>query len=1445
VTNAAGSFPTARGLPLIARRERASVWKARREPFTMRGGTMAKRLRARLDPEDVLRGRVRPDAEALCALVRAVNPTGTDLPAAERARRYAIKTRLQSLLVLRFAGEVDVLPDAAGGDGIVLLRHRPTGATAGHAVLRELDDDARSWAQRQADLQAIGGASAPASGPRNARQREAALPRSGEHALLRVPAPHSGSAPPLARAAEAALREHDSQRGAEATLHDLLLAGQKAEEEYDYEIARAAFEEALRRFPEAAEPAVALLDLLVERLGADADALAAARSFGAAALAEPGVRRSLALAAARTGDRGRARSFLHHAGDTDAAAVLAALGRRALTTGDVELAARDLAEARARDPAHPELRSLDEAIERAAAASRRPAEERVVALASEGRFDEAEAAARHPAVLASTSAEVRKALRAIDEHRRRARAAELVASAERALASDEPEKAIALLRQAIADRAEGLAPRVEDLLARAESEGRERKGAAAVSATLHLLAAADRSDGLVAYVALPPEARARVREAAPAPELSRLDETGVTGAGARARAAVAAVLALSRAERLASSDPDAALDLIQQHARLLDGVRAARAAVQRADAARRARRRDEARRRFEKARDLLGPLLDDEPLGAPELPVGAVTEAHALLSEDAIAQLPEPEQAAARALRRRASDHLVRGKLASYLAKLVAKGEIAQARAVVETHLDAAEPGPLPLAPGSREQLRGSLERWIQRTFDVAVAGEDARDLEARGLARAMVTDAPVPMPDLWGVSCVEPRGALRLSNGGRCLVDVQARGTLVFLRVVDVAESPPLLRTTAVFQTPQPTRIQGALVSAEKVVCVDRFGAILAASLPDLRVLSWHPPMDPPPLTTRIPELSLPHIVQQAAVTADGRFVWTVEDPGDAARRLRVLDLQRSLIVHEEPVSPEPAAIEPVSRVPGVAMAVLAMARGIVELRRADGALVENGRFELSGLVCGLGPHPAGGVLVLLRDRAIGSCSAARLIAGAPLAPPSPIDDLSGGIVIDVATDMDAGRVFVLHEIGGARFLVALRAEDAALAPLYRAAVPHRSALLADATTPAPRLLVIGRGAFRVLPLGAAPPDLPPDPAPLPCVRVPPVRAIALSCHPHEGPRPEAVQRIAQALRQPHASFQREIACFLRRDDPDELYDAARAFELIDAVHEAEELDRRAFQRHPTHPLHRLQAARFHAAIGAWGKVRSALRGVDEARLDDASARHFAHLLGLALLDAGEHAEAHQVLLRGRSRPGPCELDELIAIAAPPGSPIDEPSRPVRELLDRVAAADARLSASDPAGALALLDDVLVWEACELQSMARLARAALSIDGRGPDFRLRSSSPSRRSRSCAPIGAAPAARSSFAAGGTRSSSASSSRIPWPGSASSAASRWAAPGSEHPRPSPMDFAMPEILSPRSDPWHEARPHPITCSPHSTRKRTWQLPNPPFSASSKNTSGTCT
>lgn len=102
------------------------------------------------DPEDVLAGRAHADARTLIRMIHAVNPTGRAVAPRHREQRYGLKSRLQSLLVREYADDLQVQRDPRN-EGLVTLRHNVLGDGC-HALIIELEDDARSWVQMQLDL---------------------------------------------------------------------------------------------------------------------------------------------------------------------------------------------------------------------------------------------------------------------------------------------------------------------------------------------------------------------------------------------------------------------------------------------------------------------------------------------------------------------------------------------------------------------------------------------------------------------------------------------------------------------------------------------------------------------------------------------------------------------------------------------------------------------------------------------------------------------------------------------------------------------------------------------------------------------------------------------------------------------------------------------------------------------------------------------------------------------------------------------------------------------------------------------------------------------------------------------------------------------------------------------------------------------------------------------
>lgn len=119
-----------------------------------------RRKRPRVAPgelERILAGESRPTLERLLELVRAVNPTRiTSADGEQRARGYALKARLQDLIIAWHAGELAVHPTRH--PGVVALRLVGRRGDACHAVVAELAPESRAWVAAALQARAPAGA---------------------------------------------------------------------------------------------------------------------------------------------------------------------------------------------------------------------------------------------------------------------------------------------------------------------------------------------------------------------------------------------------------------------------------------------------------------------------------------------------------------------------------------------------------------------------------------------------------------------------------------------------------------------------------------------------------------------------------------------------------------------------------------------------------------------------------------------------------------------------------------------------------------------------------------------------------------------------------------------------------------------------------------------------------------------------------------------------------------------------------------------------------------------------------------------------------------------------------------------------------------------------------------------------------------------------------------
>ncbi|MDC3958072.1 hypothetical protein [Polyangium jinanense] len=1242
-----------------------------------------KKRGASLDPEDVIAGRVRPEARELVALIRDVNPTGLGLDRRETARRYALKSRLQSVLVTHFRDGIEIRPEP-GEPGVVLLHHRPSGLDACHAVVAELDDDARSFVQRVIDT-----AASPA-----------------------IPAPEAPRKPTP--------RPHEGSRAGEA-VPDLLRAAEDALAEYDYELARTHLEEALARSGGDVDAARALLALLVGTLGADKEALDIEETLPAETLADVHVRLLLALAAARREDRARA---LHLLPATSAKAppariaeIFVALAKSALATENLAVAADDLARARAMDATHPELAGLAATLAKARAATRGPAEAEASRLFAEGDLPGAEERAREILAAHPESDVARRILRGVEEQKKRDEARRKLDDAHEALERGETVQAVALL-----EAAKGLglpeheAAPAERRIAAKLAEARAREDEARVAAIAELIAASALAEGLAAYAALPAAGRIRVKEHASAKVLAWMDAVAPPGEGAKVKPAVAAIVALHRAAELAERAPETAMELVDAHGRVLQGFGPAEDVRKRAQAAIAEERRRVATGRVEAARRVME--------------AGDAAHASKLLGEVQRKDLPEEEVAAFDRFHAEVQRIVERHTLAASIEQLRREGDALRALAVCE-ELAARVEGE---EAARIAALRGEIRAEVRRAFSVQVEVFEGEGVTAGPLA--IFHDARVFPRWKWETMLVRTRN----EREEAVLIVPSTRGPWVFVRVIDVATGA--LRTRVLLRTPRSLELLTFALRGHRLILAGRCGGVLEIDTDDWTVLAWWPNIlrndgaVVPTIEEGIFEDTLPELrIEEGTVSPDGRYLWLrTRSSRDMSNVIRVFDLQDSRLVREirehrfprvnihsvEGLSAPRVVVVEADNEKDTGRTTFYSPRGA-----PSGAPIPTALLSLTVVPCPDGESVVGVACAEYGPKDPQGALWGFVQGGAGGVGPFQLFDGVTGIYEGTGVgSASAGMWFVLFDMqGDGPLLFGLRHGQAGPSIVYRVRVPRSSILLATPGNHHAALLVVHEGRPTIVPLDAEPPKVPEGHTTgaffFPSLPVRSLYARRLLCHQPTGRHLAAAIAEERALRKEgKEGLKRRLAWAKSKAGPDELLAFEGGLYAIGEHATAGHVDELVCAKFPHHPRVRLSFARSLACVAEWRNALEQLDGIDPSQLsEEADVKHFHHLRGITLLMLGEPEAALVELDRSATyKEGTCEPEQLIPLCVPLSE--ERPWAPkqvlVRDYVRTLAAADEALARGDARAAQRVLDVPLVWEANEVQGFARLAETYL-----------------------------------------------------------------------------------------------------------------------------------
>ncbi len=1187
------------------------------------------------EARSLLRRRERPPLDRLVALIHEVNPTGRDLTPPEVHARYALKSSLQSLLVRHFHADLGVDPDPTA-EGFALLRHALLDLDACHARVASLDEDARTLVE-------------------------------GLLAERSVPSRDASRAVKRATAAPSAATSAEPNGDTPSSLVSL---GREALDAYDYDLARSLFDRALSRGGGLPETALALLDLLVDALASDAEALALVPRFGPAAMRSSEVLARLAIAAARTGDEERCVRWVRESPSPRCADALAVIVRSALGRGNLEDASRWLDALRERSPSHSEIASLDAGMRHARSVASEPEERAASEALARGHIDVAERIAREALSRSPDSESARRTLRQVAELRREREVDALRTTAREALEranTDALERCIgSLLELGIED------PALVDRLRELRAIGRAREENAHFAEAIRQYTAGDLRALLLRWHALSAPLRRRVREATGDVVFDWMDRCE-TPRGTDTRSAVDAVSSLrSVARSLPALAPREVLTALVPHEAVLRLVPLARTLAAEARASLRDTARSEAATRLHEARCSLdaGDLsaaraglrgIDREsldPILSPEL--RALTEGLDLLERvDAL---------------EREVDALRSG------------GDIVRSAARIDRRLEL-------------EPLR-DRDRWV--TLRDALRAEVR---EAWAVTVLEGSEGPVETGDLSMYLSEEEEPQVLLGADGSDAAFVVANGRWVFVRLLSVHDGS-VLRSIAL-RTPEAIEMPEVIRDEARLELVGQRGRAVVLDLERGDVHDW----------IDLASIVGPGRILEGMLLFDrARIAWVGSSSHgqEGKDRIEVIDVATRTTLREFPGYLERHLLGH------------ADARGFVSTRSDEVrfvtelgvGVVSQRPLKTEHIVHSVTTHPAGSTLAVFSaapfdDAAIPVLTLYGHDGRATQAVPFPAcHPESVGLV---ASDC-SHTAFCIDATGRETFerrIHWVSARGGSLEVEREVVYEGGSWILTD---PQRRHLVWAVSTPEGIALHPLPESLegPTPPTGHRWDTLESTRSM-WRCEPEypqhgslRTPRQELVRAVGDDVSALARELRSEVA-----HDPHALLELAS--ELLAALHweESEETLRFGFTHHPTYGAFADHQAKGLIREARWREAAELLEGLS-ARFELPG--HLLHLLGTSLLWCDRHGDARSVLLRARAVAGDrCELDDALELAGSPTSEGSGETSPLAGLLGWYRAADEALARGEAGRALTLLSRPGVLGSEEVQGLARLAVAHLA----------------------------------------------------------------------------------------------------------------------------------
>jgi len=505
-----------------------------------------------IDPEDVLAGKISLSPLELIRLIHRVNPTGDDLGPEDERARYQLKARLQSLLIKLHSEGLRIEQADPEQPHLIGLRLRHFADDACHAFIQELDEDARSWVQRQIDKGQF------------------------VNAL--------NSAPEMSASIRTYLKGQPETADT-ASSEELLASGRKAFDEYDYEQCEFYYQQAWERSPGHVQAALSLLDLWVNYLASYEKALAFAESFSHLVKKNKDMRMRLGLACIHLQRVAEALRWIDSLLEPQAAEIYFLAVKHFLSQKDDKRAAKTLTLLKSCQATEfaPRIAQLEKDVRAAHAKTLAPLEAEMMQAWQAGDFAKASGLAAELLHLLPENKVAHTILSEVNKGEQIRKIKQLLQSAEEAKSRHDPVSEADLLSRAMAAGENSAA--AKQRLAEAQREVRCLQEKEQNEKVMDLLVHGGLTPALLSYLELEPSQRKQIRGRLGDPRLLWIEQALAAEPALKSEKIVKAAIVLGEAKEAwaKGDDPQQIIDQLQFHYRVLQAVPLTREIMQQAE----------------------------------------------------------------------------------------------------------------------------------------------------------------------------------------------------------------------------------------------------------------------------------------------------------------------------------------------------------------------------------------------------------------------------------------------------------------------------------------------------------------------------------------------------------------------------------------------------------------------------------------------------------------------------------------------------------------------------------------------------------------------------------------------------------------------------------------------------------------------------------------------